>query len=66
MLDFIATLDDKTRAKVYRHIELLKTYGPNDEIIVVHGFLKKTQALDVRGIEMAEHRREDWLARHGC
>lgn len=29
VLDFIKTLDKKTRAKVYRYIELLEKEGPN-------------------------------------
>jgi len=97
--EFILGLDEKTQAKINRHIELLREYGLNlirpyadvvrgktrelrvkfshsnvrifyffvfrDEIVLTHGFLKKTQELEARDIEMAERRMADWLARPG-
>ena len=37
-----------------------------NQIVLVHAFLKKTQQLKERDIELAERRMQDWIHRHSA
>src|ERR1044071_547750 len=47
----------------HNNVRILYFFFVEHEIILVHGFLKKTQAIDPSEIETAERRMEDWIAR---
>ena len=59
---------DKLQGKIYelrpKQARILYFFFIGREIILVHGFLKKTNAVERRDIELAERRRMDWIARH--
>jgi len=43
---------------------ILYFFYVRDQIVLVHGFSKKSQQLKERDIELAERRMEDWIRRH--
>jgi phage-related protein len=59
---------DKLQGKIYelrpKQARILYFFFVGHEIILAHGFLKKTNAVDKSDIELAERRRVDWIARH--
>ena len=59
---------DKLQGKIYelrpKQSRILYFFFAGNEIIFVHGFVKKTNEVDRRNLFMAERRRRDWLARH--
>jgi len=44
-------------------IRILYFFHVLDQIVLVHGFSKKTPQLKKQDIELAEHRMEDWMRR---
>ncbi len=47
----------------HNNVRILYFFFVEHEIILLHGFLKKTQILDVNHIETAERRMVDWITR---
>lgn len=45
---------------------ILYFFQMRDQIVLVHAFVKKTQQLIHRDIELAERRMQDWLQRHSA
>ncbi|MHB9099806.1 MAG: type II toxin-antitoxin system RelE/ParE family toxin, partial [Syntrophales bacterium] len=45
------------------HFRVLYFFQMIDQIVLVHGFSKKTQQLKKRDIDLAETRMEDWMRR---
>ena len=43
---------------------ILYSFQLREEIVLLHGFQKKTQQLKERDIELAERRMHDWMQRH--
>jgi len=45
------------------HLRILYFFQMLDQIVLVHGFSKKTQQLKKQHIDLAEKRMEDWMRR---
>jgi len=45
---------------------ILYFFQLHDQIVLVHAFLKKTQQLRQRDIELAERRMHNWIRRHSA
>ncbi len=43
---------------------ILYFFQVRDQIVLVHAFIKKTQQLKEKDIELAESRMEEWMLRH--
>lgn len=60
---------DKLAGKIYelrpKQGRILYFFFAGDKIVLVHGFLKKTNAVERSDIELAERRRVDWIFRGG-
>ena len=58
---------DKLRGKIYelrpKQIRVLYFFAPEKEIILVHAFIKKTDAVHLMDLATAERRRIDWISR---
>jgi hypothetical protein len=48
----------------HNQIRILYFFFHNDQIILLNGFKKKEWAIDLREIEKARQRMEDWIARN--
>jgi len=48
----------------HNNVRILYFFAVGRDIVLVHGFLKKTQALKPGDIELAERRMMDWNSRH--
>lgn len=48
----------------HNNVRILYFFFVRHEVVLLHGFLKKTDALDPNDIEMAERRMADWIRRH--
>lgn len=46
------------------NVRVLYFFAFRTDIVLLHGFLKKTQRLDPGDIELAERRMVDWLSRY--
>ena len=61
---------DKLTGKIYelrpRQARVLFFFAVGRQIILVHGFLKKTNAVDRRDLDLAERRMKDWLTQNAC
>jgi phage-related protein len=59
---------DKVKGKIYelraRQTRILYFFCVGKEIILLHGFLKKTNAIDSADFKIAERRMMDWLSRN--
>lgn len=62
---FADTVRGKIRELRPRQARVLYFFAVGDKIILLHGFLKKTQEINPRDITLAETRMGDWLRRHG-
>jgi len=49
----------------HRHFRTLYFFMNKNDIVLVHSFLKKTNALNEKDIRLAELRMMDWLNRYG-
>lgn len=47
----------------HNNVRLLYFFFVDQNIIIVHGFLKKTRALNPADIDLAERRMADWITR---
>ena len=60
---------DKLEGKIYalrpKQARILYFFSSGREIIFVHGFLKKTDAVDRTDLEIAKRRMFDWIERFG-
>jgi phage-related protein len=58
---------DKLEGKIYelrpKQARILYFFFIRREIVLVHGFLKKTNAVKIKELDLAERRMADWLAR---
>ena len=45
------------------HYRILYFFQMREQIVLVHGFSKKSQELRKRDIELAERRMQDWIRR---
>jgi len=59
---------DKLDGKIYelrpKQARVLYFFFVGHEIILVHGFLKKTNQIEKRDLDLAQRRRIDWIIRH--
>lgn len=49
----------------HNSVRVLFFFMVKNDIVLLHGFLKKDMALRESDIRMAEERMKDWIARHG-
>ena len=71
--NLIRPFSDVVRGKIrelrvkfsHNNVRLFYFFFVEHEIVLVHGILKKTQALDPNDIEVAEKRMAEWMARCG-
>ena len=73
--EFLESLPPKHQSKAFREIDLLEEFGNGlkepyvkhiaETVVLLHGFIKKTQKTPRAEIEVARKRAEDYKNRYG-